>query len=248
MHPRFGPCIRLFGSDDSSVLVALHGAQVVSWIDAGGHELLFVSSLARSGGAIRGGVPVCFPQFASQGPLPKHGYARTSSWRHRGAGQFVLDVAPGTWPGFQYPCALMIDVQLGPRTLTIALTIDNVGTHELPFTAALHTYLAVPSLVVSRVDGLLDEPILFEQEVDLHVRTITQPALLSVDGEPQMLCTQTGFPDAVVWNIGAAKASELTDLGIGEFDHYVCIEAALLSESLVQPGGRWVGSQTLVRL
>ena len=30
----------------------------------------------RAGTSIRGGVPVCFPQFADQGPLPMHGFAR----------------------------------------------------------------------------------------------------------------------------------------------------------------------------
>ena len=54
----------------------LHGAHVTSWCAAGdGSDRLFLSSAARfeDGLAIRGGIPVCFPQFADQGPLPMHG-------------------------------------------------------------------------------------------------------------------------------------------------------------------------------
>ena len=61
--------------------VYLHGAHVTSWIPADGVERLFVSSasLYAAGKAIRGGIPVCFPQFSGRGPLPNHGFARTSS-------------------------------------------------------------------------------------------------------------------------------------------------------------------------
>ena len=57
---------------------------------------------------------------------------------------------------------------------------------------------------------------------------------------------QTGFADAVVWNIGPEKAAGLTDLGAGEWERYVCVEAAQLRPTVVSPGGRWSGGQLLV--
>ena len=86
------PCVRLRGANGASALIALHGAQLLSWktghssvgdAPADGRERLFLSERARfaEGAAIRGGVPVIFPQFAGRGPLPKHGFARTLPWR-----------------------------------------------------------------------------------------------------------------------------------------------------------------------
>ena len=62
--------------------VYLWGATVTSYKAASGQELLFLSSKAVFDGTkpIRGGIPVVFPQFAAQGPLPMHGFARTSVW------------------------------------------------------------------------------------------------------------------------------------------------------------------------
>jgi len=62
--------------------VYLWGATVTSFKTAAGQELLFVSTKAIFDGKkpIRGGIPVVFPQFATQGPLPQHGFARNSDW------------------------------------------------------------------------------------------------------------------------------------------------------------------------
>ena len=47
-------------------------------------ELLFLSSLAKfePPTAIRGGIPVCWPQFGDMGPVKQqHGFARNLAWQ-----------------------------------------------------------------------------------------------------------------------------------------------------------------------
>ena len=74
--------LRLNGPKGSSAIISKLGGQVLSWKTAEGRERLFLSDLAVFDGSvpIRGGIPVCFPQFASQGDLPKHGFLRTRQW------------------------------------------------------------------------------------------------------------------------------------------------------------------------
>ena len=76
------PVIKLQTPDGAVALVSLFGAQVLSWTPAGGEDRLYLSPQAVFDGrsAIRGGVPVCFPQFGDRGPLPRHGFARQRRW------------------------------------------------------------------------------------------------------------------------------------------------------------------------
>ncbi|VAH10223.1 unnamed protein product [Triticum turgidum subsp. durum] len=62
--------------------VSLHGGQVVSWKNDRGDELLFTSSKAimKPPKAMRGGIPICFPQFGNCGTLERHGFARNRMW------------------------------------------------------------------------------------------------------------------------------------------------------------------------
>ena len=64
-------CQRLTLPCGDTVLVALQGAHMLSWISQG-RERLFLSpnNLWDGKSAIRGGVPVCFPQFNQRGTLP----------------------------------------------------------------------------------------------------------------------------------------------------------------------------------
>ena len=77
------PGVRL--ENDTHVCeITRFGAHVASWrVKRTSDELLFRSKLAKLDGtkAIRGGVPVGFPQFSDMGPCAQsHGFARTSVW------------------------------------------------------------------------------------------------------------------------------------------------------------------------
>ena len=159
------------GGDRATVL--LHGAQVVSWIPAGGSEQLFLSERSDygEGKTVRGGVPVVFPQFNRRGPdfsLPKHGLVRTRAWtldededgRLPGGGndaataRFRLDDDAATRMLWPHRFSLTLTVTLGARQLDMALAVHNRGDDPFSFTAALHTYLQVADITEATVRGL----------------------------------------------------------------------------------------------
>ena len=84
--PAAWPLCRLHTPEGDTALISLHGAQVLSWRTANGHERLYLSpqidwqAVAQSRYAIRGGIPLCWPQFNRRGSLPKHGFARLLPW------------------------------------------------------------------------------------------------------------------------------------------------------------------------
>lgn len=129
-------------------------------------EMLHTSSKASfaPGGAIRGGVPVCWPQFGPVGPWPKqHGFARNLPWSVAELGadraRFELRRAPlrpgdaspappeavGEPAAFPSPFVLSLSVHVSDDRLEQTLRVENPASAPGPlrFTAALHTYLAV---------------------------------------------------------------------------------------------------------
>lgn len=82
--------------------VFLHGAHVTSWKSASGQERLFVSkqALFQPPKAIRGGVPVCFPQFGALGPLGQHGFARNTEFEVEGGNSWGVTLASSLLPRY----------------------------------------------------------------------------------------------------------------------------------------------------
>ena len=267
--------IAIEAKDGARAVVTLHGGHVVSWTPAGGDEMLYCSprSAYAAGQAIRGGVPVIFPQFSHHGPLPRHGFARVLPWQQLpgddgeepGCARLRLVDNHDTrliWP---HAFELELLVRVGADSLTMGLSCLNTGPTSFQFTSALHTYLRTTNVEQLGLAGLVGCRYL--DAVDGHTRTQAAD-VLHVDGEldrvylqptgpivlrhgplpPRLplVISQQGFVDAVVWNPGVLKCGKLADMPADGWRDMICVEAACVEQPLVlQPGQRWVGQQTL---
>lgn len=262
--------LRLVAGDGSSAVVCEQGAQVVSWQSAEGREQLYLSprSQFEPGVAIRGGIPVVFPQFGGAGPLPRHGCARTALWQAGDRGSDGThtwaalrlrsdETTRQLWPhDFEATLAL----RLGLGNLDVALQVRNTGHQPLSFQAALHTYLGVEAVEEVAVQGLQGrryreagngpcahtqtEPALRIAEA-LDRVYLDVPSTLHVQepGRTRAL-TSHGFPDAVVWNPGRQACAAMVDMPADGWQHLLCIEAAAVAEpQVLAPGQVWTGSQ-----
>jgi glucose-6-phosphate 1-epimerase len=121
----------------------LHGAHVLTWV-SGGQERLYLSPQSTMDGqaAMRGGVPVCFPQFNQRGPmadrLPKHGFARNVAWQadapvltHDSA-QLCLHLQDNARTRAWWPQAFALGTAHRPcarARLRISLHVHNTDAH-----------------------------------------------------------------------------------------------------------------------
>ena len=160
------PCVEISLPGGDRALVSLFGAQVLSWVTADGIDRIYLSPTALFDGAssIRGGAPLCFPQFnqraLGQVPLPKHGFARTQAWRvtavqaHARWAETALELTdtPQTRAMWPHAFAATCTITLEPDNLKIAFDLLNTDALPFSFTLAIHTYLQVDDL--SRVELL----------------------------------------------------------------------------------------------
>ncbi len=160
----------------ATATVFLQGAHLTAWQPVGQGPVLFLSRRSEfaSGKAIRGGVPIAFPWFATDQkadridgkPGPSHGFARIEEWTLAFAA-----LVPDTQAGEE----MHLTFTLGPtaqsramgfdhfrlayvltigRTLTLQLTVQNDAAGPLVFEEALHTYYAVGDVHETTVTGL----------------------------------------------------------------------------------------------
>jgi glucose-6-phosphate 1-epimerase len=264
------PCHRLTLANGDSVLVAQHGAHVVSWV-CGGRERLFLSPNSVWDGhtAIRGGIPICFPQFNQRGDLPKHGFVRNWPWALLAAAlgdapsrlSFGLSADESTraiWPA-DFEARLRVD--LLPAQLCVTLEVRNLGTQALRFTGALHSYLAVSDIAQVRLSGLGGQKE-WDSRADMHQTAADSlqcvgpfDRVYSAPSAPMHLddplggleiSNSEGWGDCVVWNPGAAGCAVMSDMTPDAYVHMLCVEAAQVFEPItIAAGGHWSGGQRL---
>ena len=248
------PALRITSIDGAEAIVTLYGAHLVSWKTADGAERLFcsASSAMDGSGAIRGGVPVIFPQFAARGSGMRHGFARVSTWRlaDRGASEdgafaaFALgpaDLAPAIAAAWPHAFALTLRLALAGDTLSLTLEVHNTGADAFAFSAALHTYFAVSDLDTVRIGGVQEGALQLADKLD-EIYFGINGAMTLEHGGGMLTLAQQGFTDAVVWNPGAADSAALADMGDDEYLRFVCIEPALIEAATLAGGDSWHGA------
>lgn len=244
--------------------VYVQGAHLTEWIPAGQNDVLFTSAKSEfmPGKAIRGGIPVCFPWFAARSDGasgPSHGFARIEDWTLAFAA--LLPGAEGedrlarlalTWTlgsnalskslgfnGFR----VAYEILLG-RTLTLRLTVANVGEGPLRFEEALHTYFRVGDVRQAPVSGLEgatyldkrddgkerqapDGPLQLDRFTDRVFPGNVAAAAIhdAVNGRVIRIAKQ-GSRTTVVWNPWTDGAAALADLGDDEWPEFLALETA----------------------
>jgi len=264
------PCRRIRIACGDTALVAVQGAHVLSWV-SGGRECLFLSPANRWDGrtAIRGGIPVCFPQFNARGNLPRHGFARNLAWQvasgseHADQAQLDCTLAADGHTRAMWPQEFeaQLRVTITPGQLQVTLSVDNQGPTALSFSGALHTYLAVDAIARARLTGLggqaewdaltdarapADAALRFEGEFDRVYAAAAAPLLLE-DGARRIEIAQSPqWAYTVVWNPGQTKCAAMSDMTPDGFSRMLCVEAAQVFHPVDVPvAGRWQGWQRL---
>lgn len=252
------------------ITASARGAHLMSWTTHG-IDRLWMSPLSRIGqaDALRGGVPVLFPQFGTFGDLPKHGFARTTDWQPvrapleqgRATLSFQLKDSAETRAVWPHPFRARLAISASPTELTMSLTVENRGSDAARFTGGLHTYLAVrdPEAWIDGLSGchawdgasttapafpeVIEGPIRALDAQDLVMHGTFGPVVLQDADLGAVHVEAEGFANRVVWNPGPGHS--LPDVALGDEARFVCIEPASVIPVVLPAGGVWEGQQRL---
>ena len=257
-------------TDGARARVLLDGAQVTSWFPAGAlYDRLFVSERAEYGlsVSVRGGIPICFPQFGPFGALPQHGFARNSRWTvaddsrceqgelrlrltERDLSPAIAEAARTAWP---HAFAAELFVRVRDDSLAVTLGVTNTGTSPFTFTAAFHPYFAVRDAFATQVLGLAgltyrDALLAGAEQLEgvgaLEIRApldriyYDAPDTLELREPHRTLrLEKSGFADAVVWNPGVEGTASRRDFAPGDEQQMLCVEAAQVRTPITLAAG-----------
>ncbi|TFH85004.1 D-hexose-6-phosphate mutarotase [Billgrantia azerbaijanica] len=221
-------------------------------------------------GAIRGGIPLCWPWFADENTAdetpdrsgPMHGPARKAAWRLEAVdeheGGVELHLSPEARLHTQLAPRAVI--QANANRLHVELITEHVGETPVKITGALHSYLAVADALACRVEGLagaryLDKLAGFaehEQQGELAVRGgldriyHSNAEIRLDDGRRRLRIARQGSDSAVVWQPGEALPA---DTPAAAARHFLCVESAntRLDPVWLVPGAQHLLGTTLSR-
>lgn len=270
---RFGGPVAVLTTPAAFAVVAIQGAQVLSYVLNGQPDVLWRSPLAQlgTGKAVRGGIPVCWPWFGPHpvdAARPAHGFVRAAPWRVESTASgpayceisFAFDAS--TTSLWEHRAMALLTVRVGDE-LKVSLETLNTGDSTILLTQALHTYLAVGDITKAAIKGL-DERMFIDQltgeqrrqagdvtisgEVDrIYFGTIDRVTVRDPAQARAIGAGKSGSASTVIWNPWIAKSERLGDMGTDGYRHMVCVETCNAGPDVetLAPGGRHHISQSL---
>jgi len=231
----------------ASAKIALQGGHLFSF--KRDTELLWVSEKSRfeEGVAIRGGIPICWPQFGlvKDSKLKQHGYARTSIWELIQSEEkenltiVTLKLKTSKHKDFDFNCEVMVTFYIGEE-LIIELKTKNLDTKEMKITQALHTYFDISDISNISISGLQNKPYLdaldtkikkqdgevtIDTEVDRVYQEVDSDIVLQ-DIHKKTTIKNTNSSSVIVWNPWVNKCHNMADMKDDGYKKFICIESA----------------------
>ncbi|WP_339524164.1 D-hexose-6-phosphate mutarotase [Pseudomonas sp. EA_35y_Pfl2_R111] len=238
-HPRF------------QAAFSRQGGQLLHFQPRGQRAWLWCASHWQRGGAIRGGVPVCWPWFArhpGESGWPSHGWARLSEWE-------LLDCTVDEqgvrlrWQLQLCDWQVILEAELG-ECMSLRLRSSHQDSEPCQLSHALHAYWRISD--VARVtllglEGAYGHDLLrradCQQRGALRVedgchRIFRHGGLLQLQDlawQRSLLIDTQGAANSVVWHPGSRP---LTDVGWNEALGFLSVQAACCgADSLIlKPG------------
>ena len=224
-----------FGTVD----VDTFGANVLSYVPAGGREVFFRQPEERRANQwYHGGVPVCWPWFGRNGDPGSvlHGFAWSREWtvdsveNGKGLSRAVLRLER------KDEFRLTYEVRLD-RELSLRLSMQNLGREKFVVTTGLHPYFAVSNPRNVTVDTPRG-PIRCREAMDGGRPFASGTYRVHDSGWSRTFdLTTFGNNKLVIWS--ADPAESLSGLTPADLAKYICVEPAVLPRCdgfYLQPG------------
>ncbi|WP_236232504.1 D-hexose-6-phosphate mutarotase [Pseudomonas tohonis] len=220
-------------------IFARQGGQLLHFQPRGERPLLWCAARWPRLGAIRGGVPVCWPWFGrhpQESGWPHHGWARLTDWRLQERESSDAGVRL-RWRLALHDWEVELQAELGDE-LAMTLTTRHADQEPCLLSQALHAYWRISDIArvaVLGLEGASGQDLLnrqrFTQQGELRpmegchrVFDHTGPLHLQDAGWQRRLRIDTGgSPNTVVWHPGGRP---LADVGWKEGLGFASIEAA----------------------
>lgn len=260
--PDGAPLLRI-ANEQAETEIALYGGQVMRFQPRGEAPVLWngAEHEIQPDTALRGGIPVCFPWFASHHPdadrsvFPFHGFARLSVWEvvQADASGAVLNLPPREG----YDVRVQLQVQVA-KTLSVTFSVENTGAEPFRFEAAFHPYFVISDIARISIEGLdgcayLDAvngmklcrqqgAVTFDRQVNrIYTNTAKDCTVRDPAAGRALRIQKNGSHTTVVWNPGTdGITDDAVHFGPEEYRGFVCVEAASIRDDAVilAPGAR----------